>query len=278
MKRGLLIRFMNKDFPFLDKREDRLFMIVSCLVISILFVNIFVPLNVNRWYSDKGFIQFMRLSSYGIVIGLVFLFTQFPLRKWFGIIHFKIKTYLLWLLIELSLISIVYIFMYGNPVGNFVNEFIFSLRYTFLGILVPYLFSLLVLFSRRQRFEIKHLKTSLLKKHSGLISLKDENRQVRISLADADLLFLESADNYVSILYLNEGHVKKSLIRNNLKALEDEQLPENIIRCHRSYMINLKNVEYIQKYKRSYQVKIKGYNILLPVSQKYKAKFQDILV
>ncbi len=90
------------------------------------FMNLFRPWNIGRWYSDSGFIQFLRLSSYGVVVALVLLFTQFPLRKIFRQQEFKLKTYILWFVIEISLISFVYIFMYGNPIGN-LRLYIFAL-------------------------------------------------------------------------------------------------------------------------------------------------------
>ncbi len=100
--------FLNNRFSLLDKKADRYLLIVVVFVFSVVFLNIFQPFNIARWYSDSGFIQFLRLSSYGFVIGIVFLFTQFPLRKIFKVENFKIKSYLLWLAIEIALINLVY--------------------------------------------------------------------------------------------------------------------------------------------------------------------------
>lgn len=67
------------------------------------------------------------------------------------------------------------------------------------------------------------------------------------------------------------------LLRNNLKKLEEELLPQNIIRCHRSYMINVLNMEYIRKHGRTYKIKLKAVESLIQISQKYKPLFQEIL-
>lgn len=277
MKAASFINFINRDFDLLDKRNDRLFVILTCMTISIIFTNVFVPFNVDRWFRDSGIQQFMRLSSYGVVFAIVFLLTQFPLRRLFGIARFKVKTYLLWLFIELSIISMIFVFMYDRAEGDFLNDYIFSLKYTFLGILIPYVIALLVVYIRNQQVEIKKLNKNVIREYIDLISFKDENQNVKFSLKNADLLFLESTDNYVAIYYMSSGKIKRSLIRNTLKALEEKQLPENIIRSHRSYMVNLMNIEYIRKRKRIYQIKLKNYDTLLSVSQKYKQRFQDIL-
>lgn len=270
--------FLNKEFTLLDKKSDRYFLIVTCLVFSILFINIFVPFNINRWYSDSGFIQFLRLSSYGFVIALVILFTQFPLRKIMHLQTFKIKSYILWLGIEIILISLVYIFLYGNPLGNFLNDFIFSLKYTLLGICLPYSFALLIIYYKNQRSEILQLKDKINQpdqKH--LISFKDEYGKIKFSLQATDLLLLESTDNYVSLYFLSGGKPQRKLIRNTLKNLENTLTDNSIIRCHRSFMVNTRNIEFVQKKGKKLLIKIRGMEKDIPVSEKYSSLFIDFL-
>lgn len=270
--------FLNNKFSLLDKKSDRYFLIITCLIFSILFINIFVPFNINRWYSDSGIIQFLRLSSYGFVIGLVLLFTQFPLRKIMHIQTFKIKSYIPWLAIEIILISLVYIFLYGNPLGNFINDFIFSLKYTLLGICLPYSFALLIIYYKNQRAEILQLKNKEnqpAEKH--LISLKDEYGKIKLSLQATDLLLLESTDNYVSVYFTSEGKAQRKLVRNTLKNLENTLKDNATIRCHRSFMVNMRNIELVQKKGKKILIKIRGIEKSIPVSEKYSPLFMDYL-
>jgi len=194
--------FLNNEFTLLDKKADRLLLILIILLFSIFFLNIFQPFNIGRWYSDSGLIKFLRLSSYGFIVALVFLFTQFPLRKALKTEHFKIKNYILWLLIEIVLVSLVYIFLYGNPVSNFINDLIFSLKYTLLGICLPYSFAILLIYYKNQSAEIKTLQNKIAKPNEKrLLVLRDENDKIKFSILAKDLLMLESTDNYVSVFY-----------------------------------------------------------------------------
>lgn len=270
--------FINKSFSLLDHKQDKLLLILIVLIFSILFLNIFEPWNIARWYSDSGIIQFLRLSSYGFVVALVFLFTQFPLRKIFKTNQFTIKSYILWLIIEIALISLVYIFLYGNPVGNFLNDFVFSLKYTVLGICLPYSFAILVIYYRKQKKEIEELQTkSARPSENKLISFKDENGKIRFSVLSKDLLFLESTDNYVSVYYISDNKMKRMLLRNTLKNLEEELKSHNIIRSHRSYMVNTQNIEFMKKNGKKLTIKVGQYENDLPVSQKYSSRFLDFL-
>jgi len=273
-----IIKLLNNNFSLLDKKRDRVFLVSVCFIFSVLFVNIFVPFNINRWFSDSGFIKILRLSSYGLIIALVLLFTQFPLRKLFKVQHFKFSTYFLWLFIEIVIISLVYIFLYGNPLGNLVNDFIFSLKYTLLGICLPYSFALLLIYYKNQRAEIAILKGYIGKQPgSHLTGFRDDKGKIQFSVLTGDILFLESTDNYISVFYLLNGKIQRKLLRNTLKNMEEELKMQSVIRCHRSFMINTQNIEFAQKKGKFLQLKIKHYESYISVSQKYLSLFLGFL-
>lgn len=272
------LNFLNNNFSLLDKKADRFLLILVVFVFSVIFLNVFQPFNIARWYSDSGLIQFLRLSSYGFVIAIVFLFTQFPLRKIFKIHEFKVKSYLLWLLIEIALINLVYIFLYGNPIGNFVNDLGFSLKYTLLSIWLPYSFAILIVYFKNHRDEIASLKSNANKPtEKRSIIFKDENDKIKFSVLSKDLLLLESTDNYVSVFYFIDNKVHRKLLRNSLKNME-EMLKENaIVRCHRSFMVNPAKVEFMQKEGKKLILKLNHFDKPIPVSEKYSTPFLSFL-
>jgi hypothetical protein len=272
------LSFLNNSFSLLDKKADRFLLIQVVFVFSVIFLNVFQPFNIARWYSDSGLIQFLRLSSYGFVIAIVFLFTQFPLRKIFKQQEFRIKTYLLWLVLEIALINLVYIFLYGNPIGNFVNDLGFSLKYTLLSIWLPYSFAILIVYYKNQRDEIVLLKSNAGKPtEKRSIIFKDENDKIKFSVLSKDLLLLESTDNYVSVFYFIDNKVQRKLLRNSLKNME-EMLKENaIVRCHRSFMVNPANVEFMQKEGKKLKLKLNHFDKQIPVSEKYSTPFLSFL-
>ncbi len=269
---------LNNKFSVLDKKEDRLLLIIVVFVFSVIFLNIFQPFNIARWYSDSGFIQFLRLSSYGFVIAIVFLFTQFPLRRIFKIQQFTLKSYLFWLVIEIALINLVYIFLYGNPIGNFKNDLVFSLKYTLLSIWLPYSFAILIVYYKNQRIEIELLKSNANKPtEKRLLAFKDENGKIKFSVLAKDLLLLESTDNYVSVFYILDNKVQRKLLRNTLKNMEQMLKENSVVRCHRSFMVNIANVEFMQKDYKKFNLKIKHLEKVIPVSEKYSTPFLSFL-
>jgi hypothetical protein len=272
------LTFLNQNFSLLDKKENRYLLIFVVLIFSVIFLNVFEPFNIARWYSDSGIIKFLRLSSYGFVIAIVFLFTQFPLRKIFKVHEFKIKSYLLWLVVEIALINLVYIFLYGNPIGNFRNDLVFSVKYTLMSIWLPYSFAILIVYYKNQRAEIESLKSNANKPvEKRQIIFKDENEKIKFSVLAKDLLLLESTDNYVSVFYILENKVQRKLLRNTLKNMEEMLKENSIIRCHRSFMVNPAKVEFMEKNGKKLVLKIQQFDKTIPVSEKYSTPFLGFL-
>ena len=102
------------------------------------------------------------------------------------------------------------------------------------------------------------------------IQLKSNIVNDIVNTNTVDLQFIEAEKNYIIITELKEGTPKKSLLRLSMvKALEQID-DENIIPCHRSYIVNLNAVIHVT-------VNSQGLNLVLnenlkpfPVSRSYK--------
>ncbi|WP_321344000.1 LytTR family transcriptional regulator DNA-binding domain-containing protein [uncultured Draconibacterium sp.] len=268
----------NNSFSLLDRKKDRYFLIITVLVFSIFFINVFKPWNIGRWYSDSPLVQFLRLSSYGFISSLVFLFTQFPLRRIFQQQTFHLKNYLLWIFIEIVLISLVYIFLYGNPVGNFINDFLFSLKYTVLGIMIPYTFALLLIYYKKHSEEIEQLQNRLSgTAQNQLLTFTDDKGKPRFSIRCKDFLYIESTDNYVTVNFILEGRLHRKLLRNTMKNMESQLGSESILRCHRSFMVNTQNVNFVQKENKKLSLHLNFSEVTIPVSEKYSPLLLSVL-
>ncbi|MDX8340177.1 LytTR family DNA-binding domain-containing protein [Draconibacterium sp. IB214405] len=269
---------MNNSFSLLDRKKDRYLLVFIVAVFSIFFINVFKPWNIGRWYSDSPIIQFLRLSSYGFISSLVLLFTQFPLRKFLHQQTFKLKNYLLWILIEIVLISLVYIFLYGNPIGNFINDFLFSLKYTVLGIMIPYTFALLLIYYKKHSEEIEQLKNKLsVTDKNQLLTFTDEKGNPRFSVRSKDFLYIESTDNYVTVNFMLEGKLQRKLLRNTMKNMESQLGSEFILRCHRSFMVNTQNVDFVEKENKKLSLHLNSSEATIPVSEKYSPLLLTVL-
>ena len=72
-----------------------------------------------------------------------------------------------------------------------------------------------------------------------LLQFKNENDKIDFSLNFDQLIFIKAANNYVEINYSEGEQVKKHLLRNSIKNIDEQLDFPSIKRCHRSYLVNM---------------------------------------
>ncbi|MCX6308331.1 MAG: LytTR family DNA-binding domain-containing protein, partial [Bacteroidia bacterium] len=104
----------------------------------------------------------------------------------------------------------------------------------------------------------------------GMLSFHDEKGELKLSVQSEQLLYLESADNYVKIHFLSKGKITHFMLRNSLKNLDDSLTNTPMIRCHRSYVVNFDKVKVLRKEKDGIYLAMDEENIPdIPVSKTY---------
>jgi hypothetical protein len=207
--------------------------------------------------------------------------TQFAFRTLFNI---KLTTrigFLGWLLLEFFIISIamhsVNAYLLGLPFIN-LPEYLITLKYTLLVLVLPYFLAILLLFIEQQLQVVQELTLKAARPETGNVTVHDENGKVVLTMPLRNILYFKSEDNYILLFYKHESEVRKELIRTNLKKLEQELNLASLIRIHRSYMINSQNLLSAIKTSRGYQVKMEGSVEQLPVSATYQQSFEEKMI
>jgi len=104
------------------------------------------------------------------------------------------------------------------------------------------------------------------------ILFQSENGKDNLKIRMRDFLYTKSSENYITILYLSNNQPKKHLIRKRLKVLELElnTIPE-IVRSHRSYLVNKLNIRSIKQSKTKLHIEIGS--AIIPISKQYEDSF-----
>ena len=91
-------------------------------------------------------------------------------------------------------------------------------------------------------------------------------------------MYLESSDNYVIVYHRLNEKTEKSILRNTLKNLELELESFNIIRCHRSYLVNVLNIVKKERTPKGFNLYVKGFEqVAVPVSKSYTSEIDKVL-
>ncbi len=102
------------------------------------------------------------------------------------------------------------------------------------------------------------------------INLYSESRTDLLKLTLSELIVIKSADNYIEVVYKQDETVQKALLRNTLKSIENElKAYEEIVRCHRTFIINVLHVNQIVRNNGGYKIQLKNYDEVIPLSRQY---------
>lgn len=82
-----------------------------------------------------------------------------------------------------------------------------------------------------------------------------------------DLLYIESDDNYSTVHWKNGHGIEKKMLRVNLKNVEAQLDNGFIVRCHRSFIVNINSITHVGGNTNGYKLSIRDTEITVPVSR-----------
>jgi hypothetical protein len=274
----------NTKLVSINSNEGKWKLILITGVFVFIFTNIFEPFGIYNSEDKSGFEIFLEINI--AIIGVVssLTFSQFFIRKVFRLYSFTYLNIVFWFILESIIIGLVWALLTtlidGSSPLFFNLWFINALEAIFL-IGLPYFAAIAYIsFSEKNRI-VTHLKDQLNKEKidpDTIISFKEHSNKTKLSLRLVDVLYVESSDNYVVIFYSIGDKLEKAVLRNTIKQLEKELKPYEIIRCHRSYMVNPINISRKEKTTAGLNLFFgKFEKIVVPVSKSYISELEKIL-
>lgn len=269
-------KILHSKVHLLEAKWEKLVLIGFCVVFSIFFINIYTPFGINSWESDQGIIQFIRLSGFGIIGGVVLSISQFIFKPILLKNRNNLGWFALWTSAEVLGLALVFLIFYRNRDNSLIIEYFLSIKYTFLVLLLPYSFALCFTWIYKKSKEEKpDLNPTKATQH--LVGFVDEYGNKKFSLKSSNILFIEAADNYSTIHYVDNGMVKKELIRSSLKSISEQLADLPIERCHRSYLVNIEKIKIAKKSAGKISLNLENTESIVPVSRNFAPKFEYLL-
>lgn len=225
-------------------------------VFSFFFLLIYHPFSETAWLGlDPEKTLVPTLLFY--VVGIFILLVSKMLMQLYQIRHtLTVGRYALWLFGEFVLIALAYLL--------FTTQFIESgiplsarllLRTSYcvaLILAIPYAIFGLIAANRSKTEEINALKQNQASEEPTVSSAKiihfyDYSGVLRLSVSADSLYYIASQDNYVEIRYELDGQLLNYLMRCRTTRLEKQLEGTSLIRCHRSYIVNVDNVTLFKR-------------------------------
>jgi hypothetical protein len=279
--------FFKKPYPFTESIEKAIRGNLLIGLFIAVFLIVFQPFEINLWITPN---KFLKLAGFGIISFLVPTIIAFITRKIINPITREER----WTIgKEITSISIVLCciaaanLLYGHFLGimPFNSSGFFTILF-FTLILGVFPVSLHVM-QKHNRLMIVNLEKAQAinseidqKREANealpvsvppvqKINLTAENEKDVLCLDAGCILFIESADNYSSVYFLENNEVKKKLIRSSLKRIEAQINDKGIARCHRAFIVNLSKITSVLGNAAGYKLSLSGTETVIPVSRTY---------
>jgi hypothetical protein len=261
--------------PYLNEKGNIIRLILFTSLFALVFINIYSPFGADRWFNLTKF-QFFTYSSLVILTGVLVVVISRIIMYYFARKYvLNYYQYLAWIFAEIMMMSLFYALFEKfvlKDVRDFVDLVKLSARNTALVLLLPYSVLWLYFSWRDKKEQIEKLAEAPVFSGNAreMIPFYDEKSVLKFSVKKENLLYLESAENYVSICYIDKGKVSKYLLRDTLKKMEEIFSGTEIIRCHRSYVVNFEKVKVIRKDKDGLKLELDSPSAIdIPVSRTY---------
>ena len=285
---------MLKPIPsFIYSKANQIFMILFVPIFAVIFINTYRPFDFDRIgeildvhinISNESFVLVSALimALSGMAIGTISRLIMGQYTKSHQLTYFG---YVVWILAEIGVMATLFtIFMLFTDTDKSLPELLRnSYVNTVLIVLIPYSLSYILFVLRDKIRELKALRQQIEKDETVLqkayIQILDEKDEMRLSIRRENILLIESADNYICVYYLNGGKVKKSMVRNTLSRITEHMQGTRIVRCHRSYMINLDHAQIFHRDKEGVFIELGIEGVPdIPISKTYADNVREWLI
>lgn len=266
-----MISYLNRPFP---GREDQKAYLLSTVGVSIFiasFLYIFQPFGLHRIEEymilmclGYGLVTFITTIAYDLfvrhIVGIDMSSPNFTLGKWI----------LMTLILILCIGVANFFFMRGMYGVNSVR--LANILYgTLIVGLFPIIFigTIAVIRGEKQYEAIA----------KGLNELKNKptppQQNVLFDIATDDIRYIKAMQNYLTIDFIGESP-QKEIVRQTLSSVEEKIPDTSLIRCHRSYIVNLHHVEQVTGNAQGLKLKLKDSEEIVPVSRSYVPSFRSV--
>ena len=277
---------------FIYSRANQILMILFVPIFALIFINIYRPLdfdniddsllsglNISRELSIQ--LLALMMVAGGMAVAAI---SRWILRAYTNRRPISYIGYIVWIFSEICVMASIYtlVAIFAETEKSIPELFNTLFVKTSLILLIPYTMCYTYFVWQENRRELRSLRKQIDRDETVLqkayIQILDEKGEMRLSIRRENLVLIESADNYVCVYYINGDTTKKSMIRNTLSRVAEHLQGTRIVRCHRSYMINLDHAKILHRDKEGVFIEhgLEGIPNV-PISRTYAENIQEWL-
>ena len=286
----------GKKIPmFMTSRKYLAVSVLFVIAFSVFFMVIYTPFSVSSWFSIKDMGSFGISVVFTVAAIAILAVSKTAIYLLRNRIRFTAARYIAWLMCENIVISLGYTILTFQLLPGITSSSIpaIAVRVLFFVTMITAIpYSLVTLYVAyrtkgeeleaalderdRLRGELRagraasETATAAAPQLPQMINLYDNNGTMRLTITVDSLYYLESQDNYVKVHYKHNDKFSVYMLRSRTSSIEESLAGTGMIRCHRSYIINVRKIAFIGEEHKSYYVTLNDEQIKrIPVSKRY---------
>ena len=281
-----VLKRLNQPFPDKDSLQKSMLTIFWVGIFVALFLFLIRPFSIEGEWADLA-IASAGFGAVTVVFGWVFeLSTRYI---------FRIKTdgpsWTLGKWILTSIILVVWIALGNYLFVNWLSDwralgyfnFIRMIGYTSLiGIFPVALSGILIQLRETQKNEesatdiSENLRPTIDANHTIVVLEPESGSELKLDASS--VRYVEAMQNYVTVWFVNDGELVKEILRSTLSATEKQFQNSDVVRCHRSYLVNVDTIETVSGNAQGLRLTIRDVSgIEIPVSRSFIPKIKEFL-
>ena len=278
--------------------------IAFIVAFSALFMVIYKPFSLAIWFSTSDTLRFSLTILFYVAAVVVLIVSRSMMYALQDRYMMSINRYVLWLMCENVAISLLYTIITlslfpekGLSFGTLGTRALFCVT---MILVIP---NAMIMFYAAYRAKCEEVEASeyqlqklreecrrleLMTKHEKerreeaitqaaaldrsprMINLYDNNNTLRLTISLDSLYYLESEDNYIKVHYKHNDKIATYMLRCRTKSVEEALRDTVMKRCHRSYIVNISKIRFIQDEHRLHFITLDDDSIRpIPLSKSY---------
>lgn len=266
---------------FLTRYESILLFLSLTLVVAVLLVVFGQPTSILNYFYQKSSLTPLGQITISFISGFGVLLLSRLVLFLVGRKHdLAPAAMVIWIVAELILcVSVMALVLWGLCGGGAVDltPLVGALVLGTIGVLlVPTVVTYLIRRLREAQGEVMRLR-QLLGHQDGQakqaadasVNFFAKGGRLAFSTRMGNILYIEAADNYVNIHYVNGEKEETFILFNSMKNIEKSFAGTSLMRCHRGYMVNADNVRLMRKEALGLVLEINHCAKTIPVSKSF---------
>jgi hypothetical protein len=279
--------YLNAPFPMPDFQKTKFLISGYFGIFIFIFLFVFRPFGLESFGNQIIYVSL----GYGIVTFLVLVLNQFS----FSLILIKAKNDDNWTVGKNILINSW--FFISIAIGNWFYDYLFlpdQIRcfnlfdYIFVTFAVGIIPSFLATFYFEGKYKKEHqtiatetnlaIKARKKTEKNKTFIIKGIGTEEIIELNQNDFILVKSDGNYCDFYYLTSNEITHKTLRITIKNVEELlKSASNIMRVHRSYLVNIKQVSRVSGNARNLTIYFDTFSLEAAVSRSYEREVTNAI-